>query len=237
MVKSSSIIVYGCISSMLLSLILVTSNFSAAEARCPDGYHESPSGDCEKVTHTAGLPRCPNGYHRSPSGDCERESGPTNGMSSKPEDDQRESATTSKNNDKLSFPTSEIPLTQSGECRGEADCFTGTVTEIVDGDTIDVNNVRIRLSMVDTPERGEAGYNEATELTESVCPAGAKALVDEDDGQKEGSYDRLIGIVYCNGNTTSVNQILLEEGKAIVYEDFCGVSEFGRDKWVTSFGC
>jgi hypothetical protein len=39
--------------------------------------------------------------------------------------------------------------------------------------------------MVNTPKRGEFGYNEATELTESLCPVGAKALVDEDDGQKE----------------------------------------------------
>jgi hypothetical protein len=55
--------------------------------------------------------------------------------------------------------------------------------------------VRIRLSMVNTPERGEDGYNEATKLTESVCPVGADALVDEEDDQKEGSYDSVIGTV------------------------------------------
>lgn len=49
---------------------------------------------------------------------------------------------------------------------------------IVDGDIIDVNDVRIRLSMVNTPERGELGYEEATVLTEFVCPVGAEALVD-----------------------------------------------------------
>ena len=58
-------------------------------------------------------------------------------------------------------------LTQISECRGVAGCFTGKVTEIVDGDTIDVNNVRIRLSMVDAPEIEEAGYDEATETAES----------------------------------------------------------------------
>jgi hypothetical protein len=41
-------------------------------SRCPNGYHRSPSGDCERVTDTSGMPRCPNGYHRSPDGDCER---------------------------------------------------------------------------------------------------------------------------------------------------------------------
>jgi endonuclease YncB( thermonuclease family) len=239
MKKLSLIIMSGCICSMLLFLILVTSNPYVAEARCPNGYHMGPSGECEKFSRIGDLPRCPNGYHRSPSGNCERvSSGETDSTNSGPEEDgQKESISETKSNERLSFPSSGISLTQSSECRGEADCFKGTVTEIVDGDTIDVNNVRIRLSMVDTPERGEAGYNEATELTESVCPAGAKALVDEDDGQKEGSYDRLIGIVYCNGSTTSVNQILLEMGKAIVYEDFCNVSEFARDKWVTNFGC
>jgi micrococcal nuclease len=91
--------------------------------------------------------------------------------------------------------------------------------------------------MVDIPEKGEAGYNEATELTEFICAVGSNVLVDENDGQKEGSYDRLIGVVYCNGSPTSINQILVEKGKAVIYEDFCGVSEFGRDKWVSSFGC
>jgi endonuclease YncB( thermonuclease family) len=107
----------------------------------------------------------------------------------------------------------------------------------VDGDTIDVNNVRVRLSMVNTPENGEAGYDEAIATAESVCPVGSNALVDEDDGQKEGSFDRLVGVIYCNDNTTSLNQVLLEEGRAIVYEDFCSVSEFVNDKWVKSFGC
>lgn len=235
--KLSSIVMFSCIiTSMLFLLILLTSNLSIAEARCPNGYHMSPSGDCERVTNTGGLPRCPDGYHRSPSGDCEQvTSGEPDSTSLRLEEDNREESinrTTGNDNNELSFPeSSEILLNQSSKCRGEADCFRGRVTEIVDGDTIDVNNVRIRLSMVNTPEREELGYNEAKALTKSVCPLGANAVVDE------GSYDRLIGVVYCNYSTVPVNQILLEEGKAVVYEDFCGVSEFARDKWVTSFGC
>ena len=41
------------------------------QGKCPNGYHKSPSGDCEKVIDIKGMPRCPNGYHRSPDGDCE----------------------------------------------------------------------------------------------------------------------------------------------------------------------
>jgi len=40
-------------------------------ARCPNGTHKSPSGDCEAVVPHTGLPRCPNGFHRSPGGTCE----------------------------------------------------------------------------------------------------------------------------------------------------------------------
>ena len=50
--------------------------------------------------------------------------------------------------------------------------------------------------MVNTPESGETGYEEAKMTTESECLIGSNALVDEDDGQKGGSFGRLIGVVY-----------------------------------------
>ena len=37
----------------------------------------------------------------------------------------------------------------------------GTVTKVVDGDTLDINGTRIRLAIVDTPERGQPGYDKA----------------------------------------------------------------------------
>ena len=140
------------------------------------------------------------------------------------------------NKDDINSGEQQLP-TSSNECQGQADCFTGTVTDIVDGDTLDVNNVRIRLSLVNTPERGDSGYQEAKEFTESTCPIGSKALVDEDDGQKEGSYDRLIGLVYCGNEELLLNEHLLTEGHAQVFEDFCGVSEFSNEDWVKRFGC
>ena len=60
----------------------------------------------------------------------------------------------------ISSSPSFTPINQIGECKGSTDCFNGVIIEIIDGDTIDVNNVRVRLSMVNTPERGESGYNE-----------------------------------------------------------------------------
>jgi micrococcal nuclease len=115
------------------------------------------------------------------------------------------------------------------------------VTEIVDGDTLDVNNVRVRLALVNTPERGENGYTEAIDLVQSVCSVGTMALVDEDDGQKEGSFDRVIGLVYCGNdninNKKSLNELLLEGGYAAIYQEFCGISEFSSAGWAQSRGC
>ena len=135
-----------------------------------------------------------------------------------------------------SYPGS-YPGTPSLVCKGSADCFMGSVTEIVDGDTLDVNNVRVRLALVNTPEVGDQGYDEAKGFTESVCPLGSQALVDEDDGQTGGSFERLIGLVYCNGNSASLNELLLESNNAVVDERFCSVSEFANEYWVTPYWC
>ena len=60
------------ISCFLLISAIITTESHQAFARCPNGTHKSPSGDCESVVKSATkLPRCPNGTHRSPSGDCE----------------------------------------------------------------------------------------------------------------------------------------------------------------------
>ena len=43
------------------------------------------------------------------------------------------------------------------------------VTYVVDGDTLDINDIRIRLSLVDTPERGEERYKEAKNFVKDLC--------------------------------------------------------------------
>jgi Staphylococcal nuclease homologue len=232
-----SLVVF-CIVVLFFSLVPNVLNPFSSDARCQNGYHKSPSGDCEKVTHGGGLPRCPDGFHRSPDGDCERVSP---GSSQSDDDGDKSGSKTEVRDDDsrevISSLNSRTPILQMTGCKGSADCFRGIVTEIVDGDTLDVNNVRIRLSMVDTPEKGDPGYDEATDATESRCPVGSEALVDEDDGQTSGSYGRLIGVVYCNESRSSLNELLLAAGKAVLYEDFCEVSEFANDDWVTRFGC
>ena len=75
-----------------LALILITVPFflpQEADARCPNGSHKSPSGDCEKVVpHEGKLPRRPHGFHRSPDEDCERVADNNNGGNNNNNGDQ-----------------------------------------------------------------------------------------------------------------------------------------------------
>ncbi len=58
-------------------------------------------------------------------------------------------------------------------CKGSALCYEGTVEYIVDGDTLDIGGYRIRLTLVNTPESGQAGYEEAKQFTAALCPVGS----------------------------------------------------------------
>ena len=212
------------VASSLSIILLSIEPHEAAFARCPNGYHKSPSGDCEKVTASSS----------SLAGD-------SSNSDYNIDLENSEDSSTNNNNDDENYNANVLPST---ECQGQADCFKGKVTGIVDGDTLDINNIRVRLTLVNTPERGEAGYTEAREFVKSVCSIGTDVLVDEDDGQKEGSYDRLIGLVYCVSDDNSsnkkgalLNEVLLQRGYAVVFEEFCDKSEFSNAGWVQEYGC
>ena len=120
-------------------------------------------------------------------------------------------------------------------CKGSEDCFNGTVTNITDGDTLDVNNIPIRLALVNCPERYIAGYEKAKSFVSNMCPIGSIAMVDEDDLQTEGSYGRMVAVVYCDNK--NLNEELLENGFGNIDVRFCDRSEFGNGSWARKFGC
>lgn len=129
--------------------------------------------------------------------------------------------------------TIKVPLEKPEQCKGEARCFFGNVEQVIDGDTLLISNQSIRLSLVDTPEYGEEGYEEAKEFLSYNCRVGANVGVDEDDGQEE-SYGRIVAVVYCNSEHHSINNLLVVNGYATVDEGFCEVSEFADEEWT---GC
>jgi len=104
------------------------------------------------------------------------------------------------------------------------------VTHIVDGDTLDVGDYRIRLVLVDAPERGQSGFTEATNLLASTCPVGSQARVDEDDWQiGDDPYGRVLAVVTCGGS--NANAVLIASEWATTYTYFCSQSEFGDEDW------
>ncbi|HBE30452.1 MAG TPA: nuclease [Cyanobacteria bacterium UBA11368] len=100
------------------------------------------------------------------------------------------------------------------------------VTNIVDGDTIDIASsgcrlpwrgnsqlCRIRLSCIDTPERGQQPFfNDAKNRIEQLLPLGTEIMV-RDTG--DSSYGRIVAEIFL-GNQ-SINLRMVREGKAVVF--------------------
>jgi DNA-binding beta-propeller fold protein YncE len=109
--------------------------------------------------------------------------------------------------------------------------ISGPVNYVVDGDTVEVNDIRIRLSLVNTPEVGEPGFDSAKDFVEKLC-LDKNGEVDIDDGQRQGSFGREIGVVYCDG--ININSELMTKGYALISSEFCDVSEFANEAWAKS---
>ncbi|MDR2967323.1 MAG: thermonuclease family protein [Methanobacteriaceae archaeon] len=91
---------------------------------------------------------------------------------------------------------------------------SGLCDNVVDGDTIDVVGVgRVRLVGIDTPERGQPGYEEATNYVKSKC-LGKTVYLDIDNAEPKDKYGRTLAIVYVDG--ININQELLKLGYAKV---------------------
>jgi len=126
-----------------------------------------------------------------------------------------------------------FPLEHS--CSGEAQCITGKVSKIVDGDTIKVDDKSIRFALTSTPEINDERGILAKGYVEKTCPVGSTVLVDEDDMQTDGSYGRIIGLIKCNG--IILNESVLESGYGEILTSYCKTSEFGNSDWAKRFGC
>ena len=99
-------------------------------------------------------------------------------------------------------------------CGGDEGAATrGVVSTVVDGDTIDVAGVgRVRLIGIDTPERGECGFQLASDRLAELVLGAEVALVPgaQDDADR---YDRLLRYVDVGG--TDAGLALVESGLAV----------------------
>ena len=94
-----------------------------------------------------------------------------------------------------------------------ADCQLVDVLGVTDGDTIDTSIGRVRFYGVDTPEREERCYTEATEFTELLVGTQVRL---EDGPRLEDSFGRRLAYVYdVSGNSVDVQ--LLAGGYATAW--------------------
>ena len=113
--------------------------------------------------------------------------------------------------------------------------YDGQITRVIDGDTLIIDQTTIRLSLVNSPERDERGYQEAKDFASTVCPVGANAEFYEDSWQPVDKYGRSVGLVYCNDML--LNELLLTNGHAEISTYYCDRSEFGSEDWARAYGC
>lgn len=88
---------------------------------------------------------------------------------------------------------------------------------VVDGDTVHlglVMDVGVRLWGIDTPERGQPGFKEATKRLKSLL---SKSQYIRVEWRGRGKYGRQLGVLYPDEDGPSANQILVNEGYAKEY--------------------
>lgn len=104
----------------------------------------------------------------------------------------------------------------------ERSADTVVVSKIVDGDTIDVERsgetVRVRLLNIDTPEKTECLFSEATDHLEGLIAPGDRVTLVHDVERQDRYGRELAGVVTADG--TFVNEAMVADGfaRAVEYE-------------------
>ena len=89
-------------------------------------------------------------------------------------------------------------------------CFTGKITEIIDGGTIQVDDISIQLTLVSTPKLDEEGGQDAKGVVKKICPIGTHVLVDQDNMYQSDEFisdAMVLAVVYCDG--LNLNEVLI----------------------------
>lgn len=122
------------------------------------------------------------------------------------------------------------------------DFYIKNVIKVVDGDTIDVDidlgmntikaNERIRLAGIDTPEsrttdKFEKSLGiESKEYLKSKLKEAKKIIIKTELPDSTEKYGRMLGWLYLDGDTVSLNDHMIEEGYAWPYLGETKVKDF-----------
>ena len=108
--------------------------------------------------------------------------------------------------------------------------YEAIVTRVVDGDTIDVDiklgfdvmlsKQRVRLYGIDTPESRTRNKEEkvrgliSKNYLLNTCNIGSTIRL---RSKERGKFGRILGVIYKDDDTISINQTMIEEGFAVRY--------------------
>ena len=92
-------------------------------------------------------------------------------------------------------------------------CQNLSVTRIIDGDTIDTNVGRVRIYGADTPERGEACFDEGTDAMRRLAGDQVRA---EQGPRIEDPYGRHLFYIYTKSGD-SIDEYLVRNGFAVAW--------------------
>jgi micrococcal nuclease len=119
--------------------------------------------------------------------------------------------------------------------------FVKSVTNVVDGDTIDVIidlgfdilfSSRVRLAGIDTPEsrttdKAEKALGlEAKEYLKKSLKDAKSVIIKTEKMDSSEKYGRILGWVYVNGETVSLNDKMINDGYAWGYLGDTKVKDF-----------
>ena len=108
-----------------------------------------------------------------------------------------------------------------------------SITKVVDGDTIDANidlgfdislTKRIRLAGIDAPESRTTNLKEkalgleSKEWLKKALEGAKDILIKTEKPDSTEKYGRIIGHLFINDQETSLNNQMIDEGYALVYE-------------------
>lgn len=119
--------------------------------------------------------------------------------------------------------------------------YVKEVTNVVDGDTIDVVidlgfdimfSSRVRLAGIDTPESRTSDKAEkvlgleSKEYLKKAIKAAKTVIIRTEKMDSSEKYGRILGWVYLDGNSNSINNELIEKGYAWGYLGDTKVKDF-----------
>jgi micrococcal nuclease len=107
-----------------------------------------------------------------------------------------------------------------------------TITKVIDGDTVEGTvdygfhqkgeRVKVRLLDINTPERGQKGYEDATLYLKSLISKDLENTVHlHIPNYSAKTFDRYLGVLYVvdseTQQVTNINQEMLDSGHAVPY--------------------